>query len=101
MRCTNINNMVNVSGQIEKAEQFKKIYEYFQDEMRILILTDRHNNIFWQKGNETPSTILNMPWRFQIPFYLTFLHDDKLASKYKDMQVLEAIHVYLKDNFMN
>ncbi len=60
---------------------------------------DKNSNLYFSECTGPLSAIEKMPWKFQLPFYLTFLRDDTLAERFKDMEILGAIDLYIKWKF--
>lgn len=65
------------------------------------ILADQYANIFWTTERSDIKPLSEMPWELQAPFYLTFLHDDRLAERFKDYEILGAIDIYIKSAYFN
>ncbi len=78
----------------------KKLMVLFELPLHNLtVLGDQYANLFWQYEDSQPAPLAELPWKFQLPFYLTFLHDDELAERFKNMEIIGAIDVYIKSKY--
>lgn len=64
------------------------------------ILMDRYANLFWKTKNSDIKPLIDLPWKFQMPFFLTILHNDKLAERFKNFEILGAIDLYIKSKYL-
>jgi len=64
------------------------------------ILIDQHANLFWKAKDSGIKPLIDLPWKFQMPFYLTILHDDRLAEQFKNFEILGAIDLYIKLKYL-
>ncbi len=65
----------------------------------ITFYTDRKAELFWKKADSNLLPLRQLPWKLQVPFYLKFLHDDRLAERFKDLEILGAIDIYIKSKY--
>jgi len=64
------------------------------------ILADQHANLFWKTKHSKINPLIDLPWKFQMPFFLTILHDDNLAERFKNFEILGAIDLYIKGRYL-
>ena len=67
----------------------------------LILFMDNFANIYYQVNGKELMPLAKMPWKLQLPFFLTFLHDDVLADRFKDLEVIGAIDLYLKWKICN
>lgn len=65
------------------------------------IFMDKSSNLFWSNGNGRILPLAHMPWRLQQPFFLTFLHNESLSEKFKDLEIIGAIDLFVKNCFFH
>ena len=77
-----------------------KYLEIFElKDFNLKILMNPFARIFWKVGNGKVVALSSMPWKYQLPFYLKFLHNDALSERYKNFDIIGAIDVYIKFKF--
>lgn len=79
--------------------KLKLIYSYQVKDSCISISMDNHGGLFWHEPEKKTLPLKTMPWKFQLPFYLKFLHNDNLAERFKNLKILGAIDLYIKLKF--
>lgn len=87
--------MVNTEEKI--AGKCDVLFELKQ--LELTIYGDKYANLFWQTTNAKILPLTTLPWKFQMPFFLKFLHDDTLAERFKNLEILGAIDVYIKSKY--
>lgn len=68
-------------------------------EYGLTILSDPFANLFWKHADAEVMPLAELPWELQLPFFLKFLHDDRLAERFKDCEILGAIDIYIKSKY--
>ncbi|MEM7487462.1 MAG: hypothetical protein AAF348_19840 [Bacteroidota bacterium] len=66
------------------------------DTLKLCIYMDKYANLFWSVRGERLLPINALPWKYQKIFYFKFLHDDGIAAKFKEMEIIGAIDLYIK-----
>ncbi len=87
---------------MENTKQNKKlnmIYRYQVKDSCITISMDNHGGLFWHEQEKESLLLETMPWKFQLPFYFKFLHNDNLAERFKNLGIIGAIDLYIKLKF--
>ena len=74
-----------------------KVFQLVEDEVDFYI--DKMSKLYWTKNGMDFKRIESLPWDYQLPFYLRFLHDDMLMERLKNMKIIGAIDVYIKHNY--
>ena len=74
---------------------------FYLEEMELSIHLDKNSNLFWSYPQGKILPLSDMPRKIQIAFFLTFLHREELSEKFKDMAILGAIDLYIKNSFYN
>lgn len=65
----------------------------------ITFYLDKKSTLYWSLDNIQLLTLDNLPWKYQLPFYLRFLHNNELAQRFKDMEIVGAIDVFIKREY--
>lgn len=65
----------------------------------VVFYLDKTSKLYWSKDGIELKLLEKLPWRYQLPFYLKFLHNDGLAERFKRMEILGAIDVFIKNNY--
>ncbi|GMN06531.1 hypothetical protein MTsPCn5_19200 [Croceitalea sp. MTPC5] len=60
---------------------------------------DKRSQLYWSKDGIRLEGIATLPWEYQLPFYLRFLHNDELAERFKKMEILGAIDIFIKNHY--
>ena len=77
-----------------------KYAEIFKlEDYNIVFLMDSHAHLYWKKDNGKNQKLSTLPWKYQLPFYLKFLHNDDLSGRYKDLDIVGAIDLYIKHKY--
>jgi len=63
------------------------------------IYIDKYSNLFWAEKGERLLPLNTMPWKYQQAFYLNFLHDYELSERFKDMEIIGAIDLFIKSKY--
>ncbi len=83
----------------KQNNKLKLIYSYQVKETHVSISMNNHGSLFWNKKEKKSLPLETMPWKFQLPFYLKFLHNHNLAERFKNLEILGAIDLYIKLKF--
>jgi len=60
---------------------------------------DKKSRLFWSKDGIKMLELHDLPWKYQLPFFLQFLHNNEFAERFKDMEILGAIDVFIKNQY--
>lgn len=83
-----------------KAElKYLEIFELKEQGLKFSLDSDA--NLFWSREGKTLKELATLPWKFQLPFYLKFLHNDDLSECFKDLNILGAMDIYIKLKFFS
>ncbi len=77
--------------------KYQKIFEIPQ--MPLSIYIDKNSSLYYKTTTKQIQSIYQLPWKLQLPFYLTFLHNNSLAEKFKDLEIIGAINIYIKAKY--
>lgn len=61
---------------------------------------DKKSRVYWSIKGQSEKPLAELPWEYQQPFYFQFLHNSSLAERFKDMEILGAIDVFIKSQFL-
>ncbi len=81
----------------EKKDEIQEIFRI--SDYGLALFVDEYATIFFSCNGRQALPISKMPWKLQLPFFLTFLHDHSLAERFKDMEIVGAIDLYIKWKF--
>ncbi len=65
------------------------------------IYLDSDSKLFYRLKEDSLRSMELLPWKLQMPFFLTFLHNRFLSERFKDMEIIGAIDLYIKWKFCN
>ena len=74
-----------------------KVYELKHE--KVAFYLNKKAQLFWAADGEKLQPLSNLPWVYQLPFYLTFLHHDDWAERFKDMEIIGAIDLFIKNAY--
>ncbi len=60
---------------------------------------DKRSNLFFGENESCLKPLEEMPWESQQYFFFTFLHDDDLSERFRNMEIIGAIDLYIKSMF--
>ncbi len=87
---------------MKPLEKNDKMLEIFQiPNYGLTLFVNQYASIFFSYNGQQALPISKMPWKLQLPFFLTFLHDHSLAERFKDLEIVGAIDLYIKWKFCN
>ncbi len=72
------------------------IHVFSLEQEKVEFYMDKKSNLYWSTTKERLKPITTMPWEYQLPFFLRFLHNNELAERFKNMEILGAIDVFIK-----
>ncbi len=83
--------------EIMAHETLKNIF--ILNKPHLTIYMDKCSNLFWAANNLKIYPLQHMPWQYQQAFFFTFLHSAELSEKFKDMEIIGAIDLFIKSKF--
>lgn len=77
----------------------EKMKVFQLDEEKVDFYIDEMSRLYWTRNGIEFMNMESLPWDYQLPFYLRFLHDDSLMERLKNLKIIGAIDVYIKCHY--